>query len=264
MPQEQLAGKRVKGRVRLLDIAPTVLETAGVSIPSQCRDSRWFALRRRIRCRSVGVRAERFFAGGFRVERFGVVARGKVLVYSRSAGGTVRSGGGSGCRSQSRADFQATLAALAAQLEAFDSHFGDLRGKSATEGLSSSEMQKLASLGYVGLQKTASASNAAVTGTDPKDEIATANRVLNALASISEGKPDRAIAVLEQAVAAAPNMYLAQYALGAALAEKQRYAQAIEHLHKAIELRPGSAWAAVRDGSEPGEDGRLQDGRGSS
>jgi arylsulfatase A-like enzyme len=35
MPQEQLAGKRVKGRVRLLDIAPTVLETAGVSIPSQ-------------------------------------------------------------------------------------------------------------------------------------------------------------------------------------------------------------------------------------
>ena len=105
---------------------------------------------------------------------------------------------------------KATLAALAAQLEAFDSHFGDLRGKSATEGLSSSEMQKLASLGYVGLQKTASASNAAVTGTDPKDEIATANRVLNALASISEGKPDRAIAVLEQAVAAAPNMYLAQ------------------------------------------------------
>ena len=144
---------------------------------------------------------------------------------------------------------KATLAALAAQLEAFDSHFGDLRGKSATEGLSSSEMQKLASLGYVGLQKTASASNAAVTGTDPKDEIATANRVLNALASISEGKPDRAIAVLEQAVAAAPNMYLAQYALGAALAEKQRYAQAIEHLHKAIELRPGSAWAQYEMGA---------------
>jgi len=88
-----------------------------------------------------------------------------------------------------------------------------------------------------------------VTGTDPKDEIATANRVLNALASISEGKPDRAIAVLEQAVAAAPNMYLAQYVLGAALAEKQRYAQAIEHLHKAIELRPGSARAQYEMGA---------------
>lgn len=250
MPQEQLAGKRVKGRVRLLDIAPTVLERAGVSIPSQMQGQSLV----RIAKTNPDADQSAYARSDFSQEAFGWSAleswRAGKFLYIRAPQAELYDlvadpGAGHNLAQISKA----TLAALAAQLEAFDSHFGDLRGKSATEGLSSSEMQKLASLGYVGLQKTASASNAAVTGTDPKDEIATANRVLNALASISEGKPDRAIAVLEQAVAAAPNMYLAQYALGAALAEKQRYAQAIEHLHKAIELRPGSAWAQYEMGA---------------
>jgi tetratricopeptide (TPR) repeat protein len=250
MPQEQLAGKRVKGRVRLLDIAPTVLETAGVSIPSQMQGQSLV----RIAKTNPDADQSAYARSDFSQEAFGWSAleswRAGKFLYIRAPQAELYDlvadpGAGHNLAQTSKA----TLAALAAQLEAFDSHFGDLRGKSATEGLSSSEMQKLASLGYVGLQKTASASNAAVTGTDPKDEIATANRVLNALASISEGKPDRAIAVLEQAVAAAPNMYLAQYVLGAALAEKQRYAQAIEHLHKAIELRPGSARAQYEMGA---------------
>ncbi len=71
---------------------------------------------------------------------------------------------------------KATLDTMAAQLDNFDRHFSGEAGKSSAE-LSSSEMQKLASLGYVGLQKS-SASAAAVAGTDPKDKIATANKVL--------------------------------------------------------------------------------------
>jgi predicted Zn-dependent protease len=39
------------------------------------------------------------------------------------------------------------------------------------------------------------------------------------------------------------NIYLAQYGLGVALAQQQQYSEAIEHLHKAIELQPESAWA---------------------
>jgi len=38
-------------------------------------------------------------------------------------------------------------------------------------------------------------------------------------------------------------MYLAQYALGVSLAQQQQYSRALEHLHKAIELQPDSAWA---------------------
>jgi tetratricopeptide (TPR) repeat protein len=138
---------------------------------------------------------------------------------------------------------KATLDTMAAQLEAFDRRFSGEAAKSATE-LSSSEMQKLASLGYVGLQKSAG-SSAAVTGTDPKDKIAVANKVIEAAGAglIAEGKPDRALAALEPVVSADSSLYLAEYALGVALAEKGKFAEAARHLHKAIELQPDSGWA---------------------
>ena len=37
--------------------------------------------------------------------------------------------------------------------------------------------------------------------------------------------------------------YLAQYAMAIALEQQQKYSEAVEHLHKAIELQPESAWA---------------------
>ena len=91
---------------------------------------------------------------------------------------------------------------MAAQLDNFDRHFSGEAGKSSAE-LSSSEMQKLASLGYVGLQKSA-CSAAAVAGTDPKDKIAIANKVIEA-AAWAQSKPDRAIAALDPVVSADPN-----------------------------------------------------------
>jgi tetratricopeptide (TPR) repeat protein len=107
-------------------------------------------------------------------------------------------------------------------------------------------MQKLASLGYIGLQKSSGAA-ATVAGTDPKDKIATANKVIEAASARDQSKPElaiaRAIAALEPVVSADPNLYLAQYTLGTALARKAQYADAVKHLHKAIELQPDSAWA---------------------
>jgi tetratricopeptide (TPR) repeat protein len=138
---------------------------------------------------------------------------------------------------------------MAAQLETFDRHFSGEAGKASAE-LSSSEMQKLASLGYVGLQKS-SGTAAAVAGTDPKDKIAIANKVLEAASAGSQSKAGSAgtIAALTPVVSADPNLYLAQYALGAALARKGQYAEAAKHLHKAIELQPDSAWAHYEMGA---------------
>jgi tetratricopeptide (TPR) repeat protein len=48
---------------------------------------------------------------------------------------------------------------------------------------------------------------------------------------------------------AEPGIFLAEYTLGAALAQKGEYAEAVKHLHKAIELQPDSGWAHYRMGA---------------
>jgi len=104
-------------------------------------------------------------------------------------------------------------------------------------------MQKLASLGYVGLQKSGMGVNTATEGTDPKEVIAGVNKTFAAVLELDDGKPEKAIPVLRQVIAAQPNSYLAQYGMGAALVQQQQYAEAIGYLHNAIELQPDSALA---------------------
>ncbi len=136
---------------------------------------------------------------------------------------------------------------MAAQLDSFDRRFSGEGSKTSAQ-LSSSEMQKLASLGYAGLEKSAPTA-ATVTGTDPKDKIATANKVIEAASARGQSKPERVIATLDPIVGADANLYLAQYTLGVAQARKGQYTEAAKHLHKAIELQPDSAWAHYEIGA---------------
>jgi tetratricopeptide (TPR) repeat protein len=50
-------------------------------------------------------------------------------------------------------------------------------------------------------------------------------------------------------VAKDSGLYLAEYALGVAFAQKDQFAEAVKHLHKAIELQPDSAWAHYEIGA---------------
>lgn len=104
-------------------------------------------------------------------------------------------------------------------------------------------MQKLASLGYVGLQNSGAPVQAATAGMDPKDVIAAANRTIAAVRDLEDGKPEKAVPVLKQVLESTSNSYLPQFAMGASLFQQQQYAASATYLHKAIELQPDSAWA---------------------
>jgi superkiller protein 3 len=90
-----------------------------------------------------------------------------------------------------------------------------------------------------------------VSGVDPKekDRIVIANKVIAISSASGQIKPDRTIATLEPIVSANPDIFLAQYGIGVALARKGEYAEAVKHLHKAIELQPESAWAHFEMGA---------------
>jgi arylsulfatase A-like enzyme len=255
LPEAHPAAKRVAAKVRLVDIASTLLEIAAIPVPSQMQGQ---SLLRIAKTSSGGGSGDqpvysrsdlpqRGFGWSplesWRAGKYLYIRAPKPELYDLTAD--------PGAAHNLAQSSKATLDTMAAQLDSFDRHFSGEAGKSSAE-LSSSEMQKLASLGYIGLQKS-SASAASVTGTDPKDKIATANKVIEATLARDQSKPDlviaRTIAALDPVVSADPNLYLAQYTLGVALAGKAQYTEAAKHLHKAIELQPDSAWAHYEIGA---------------
>jgi choline-sulfatase len=244
LPKNRLSAKQTKNRVRLLDIAPTVLAEAGIAIPARMQGQSLIRIaqgssqadqpayaRAELPQRDFGCSVlESWRAGKYLYIR----APNPELYDLSSDPGATRN------LAQSA---KATLETMASQLQGFASRLVNDLGKSAGSGLTSSEMQKLASLGYVGLQKGDAGVNAAAQGTDPKSAISDINKTLAAIVDLEDGKPEKTASTLRQVISKQPTMYLAQYAMGAALMQQQRYADAIAYLHKAIELQPDSAWA---------------------
>lgn len=247
LPQNQNAGKRIRARASLVDIAPTILELAGVPIPSQMQGQSL------LRIAKSNSDQPTYSVSDFPQRAFGWSAleswrAGKYLYIRAPKPELYELAADPGATHNLAASSKATLETMAGQLEAFDRRFSGAASAGGAE-LSSGEMQKLASLGYVGLQKSPSSAGAATSGVDPKDEIAVANKVLSAERWLERGKPEAAAAGLQPVMAAASKMYLAQYLMGTALARQAKYPQAIERLRAAIELSPESAWAHYQMGS---------------
>jgi choline-sulfatase len=246
LAQKQLAGKRIKGRVRLVDIAPTLLEAAGLPVPSQMQGQSLI----RVAKLTPDTDQAAYARNDFPKQAFGWSAleswRSGKYLYIRAPKPELYdlSADPKATRNLAQSS-KAITETMASQLAAFETHFGGT--KSSGNGLSSSEMEKLASLGYVGLQKTPAA-QAAVSGIDPKDTIGTANEMLAAMSVLQQGLSQKAIPALRQVAAKDPDAYLPHYGLGVALAEQKSYKEAIEHLHKAIELRPDSGLAQYQMG----------------
>jgi arylsulfatase A-like enzyme/Tfp pilus assembly protein PilF len=248
LPQNQSAGKQVTARARLVDVAPTILEIAGLPIPSQMQGQSLLRIAKGNSDQPV------YSITSFPQQAFGwstleAWRAGKYLYIKAPKSELYDLSADPGATRNLAQSSKATLETIAGQLEAFDRRFSEQGNPSGGSELTSSEMQKLASLGYVGLQKYAAPSNSGATGVDPKDEIATANKILSALALLNQGKPDRAAAMLQPAMPACGKMYLAQFVMGAALARQQQYSHAIEYLRHAIELQPDSTWAHFEMGS---------------
>jgi arylsulfatase A-like enzyme/Flp pilus assembly protein TadD len=250
LPQNQSAGKRVHARAKLVDIAPTILEVAGVAIPSQMQGQSLL----RIAKANPAADQPAYARSDFSQKAFGWSAleswRSGKYFYIRAPKPELYDLSSDPATTRNLAQSsKAILDTMASQLEAFDRRFTDEGKKAASGGLSSSEVQKLASLGYIGLQKSTTPASTAASGVDAKDTIATANKVLSAMESVNDGRPEKAVTILQPVVASNPKMYLAQYVLGTALAGQQRYPEAIEHLRQAIELQADSAWAHLQMGA---------------
>ena len=241
------ADKRIAASVSLVDLAPTLLEVARVPVPSQMQGKSLMRLAHGERDEPVYARSD-YPQTAFGWSALESWRSGKYL-YIRAPKpelyNVVEDPGATRNLAQSA---HAVLETMAAQMAAFDPRAAG-QSSTSSSGLTSTEIQKLASLGYVGLQKSTSGAVTAASGIDPKDEVAAENGVLNALAVIDEGKPERALSILRNLGSAASDTYLAQFAMGTALRQQRDCAKAIPYLHRAIEFQPDSSWAHFEMGS---------------
>lgn len=240
LPQSQMAGTRVTGQVRLLDLAPSILEIAGVPIPSQMQGQSLF------RAAKNGTDEAAYARTDFPQQAFGWSPleswRSGKYLYIRGPHPELYNMVADPDASHNLAlTAKATLSVLSAQLDSFDRHLEAGGGKGQESRLTTTDMEKLASLGYVGLESAPSSAHALLTGTDPKDHIDTANKIIEAWTMLQHGESTSPSCFLAVA-STEPKSFLAQWGLGEALARKGRYTDAVEHLRAAIALQPHVAW----------------------
>ncbi|HVO11925.1 MAG TPA: sulfatase-like hydrolase/transferase [Vicinamibacteria bacterium] len=258
LPGDAAAGRRVGVRVGLVDLAPTLLEATGVSVPAAMQGRSLLGLVRGSRRQDQPAYAEseyprRVFGwsglAAWRDQRFLLVEAPRRELYDLRAD-----------PSASRdlaAERPAVVSGMAAALDAAQRAWTRQAPAVPAPAASPDLVERLASLGYAG--GASGASPAAPSGIDPKDRIAVTNLLHDATLAGEEGRWREAIPLYERVVASDPQIFTARLELGLALAREKQWARALPHLRLVAERMPDYADARFTLGLACASLGRRQE-----
>ena len=190
LPQNQNAGKRVRARASLVDIAPTILEIAGVPVPSQMQGQSL------LRIAKSNSDQPAYSVSDFPQQAFGWSAleswRAGKYLYIRAPKPELYDlaadpGATHNLAQTSKATLE-TIAGATRSLRPALQRRGELR---AGPNCLPVKCRSWLRWDMSGCRNRPSSASAAATGVDPKDGIATANKILSAERLLDEGKPER-------------------------------------------------------------------------
>ena len=259
-PQGQAAGVRVTTRVRLADIAPTVLESIGMPVPREMHGQTLLPL-----IAPAAKRDDRpvYAESAYPRRAFGwsplVSWRSDRFLYVKAPRRELYDLVSDPAAARNLADSRARVAdGLDAELGRFlrENASGDAGavGSPAAPRVDQEVAERLAALGYVG----GSGGSPAASGVDPKDRIAVANMLHEAILAVEDGAFARAVPLLERVTAIEPNIPIAQLNLGIARARQRQYARAVAPLRRAVEMQPAGMRGHYELGIAFYETGDLQ------
>lgn len=244
LPGRRFAGKRLDGRVRLVDVAPTVLELAGISVPSEMQGESLLGVMKlpHGESRAAGVHADRpaYAESDYGHRAFGWSAlrawrTGKYLyvdapdreLYDQTADPAT----------QRNLASSAPAVADTMQSQADKFRHETARAEGARPALTSEQSESLMALGYVGTSASAAADDSE-RGPDPKGKNDIADMLNEALAAIQDHELEVAIPKLEAVLKAAPNATMAYLELGRALVHTKHSEDALPYLRIAAQKLP--------------------------
>jgi arylsulfatase A-like enzyme/Tfp pilus assembly protein PilF len=242
LPGEKFAGQRVKARVSLLDVAPTILDLTLGEMPSVTQGQSLVPM--------MGVKlpaADRtsFAESQYTQDGFGWSAlkalRTGNFLYVKAPQQELYDVTIDPAEKQNlAATNKAATARYSTQVDEFVKRTSASASAVSESALDPKDIEKLTALGYVAANRPVSRSGSMV---DPKTKIEVANKLHDANIAIGENRLEAALGLLQRVVASDPQIYSAQYYLGVAYARLRNFAKAVGPLHKAIELRPDSLMA---------------------
>jgi arylsulfatase A-like enzyme/thioredoxin-like negative regulator of GroEL len=252
LPASHAAGTRVDARVRLVDVAPTILQEAGLPVPKEMQGESLSAMmmtRPKVRPHGTGA-AET----GAKEEDRSAYAETDYphRAFGWSSLRALRSGKYLYIRSPDRELYnlvvdpeaahnlaggaKAVADTIASQLDEFRSRTSQTLVELAKPD--AEQMQKLQALGYVASSAGATRDDEKLTGVDPKAKIEVSNLLHDAMFDVEDARYQEAVPLLKRVLAEEPNMPVANMQYGMAQARLKNYAEALPPLQKASQLLP--------------------------
>jgi arylsulfatase A-like enzyme/Flp pilus assembly protein TadD len=261
LPGEILARRRVSTRVRLVDVAPTLLSMLSLPLPPTFQGESMVPLMKGSQKgaedlpaysetdyprRAFGWSALRSLRAG----TFLFVHAPRRELYNQSQDKSAAH--------NLAASSPAVASTLQAKLNDFYDKTTSYHEKSSQAPLTSDQAENLSALGYVS-SSVAGSSQDSLQGADPKDKIGISNILQEGMIAVEDGRYEQAIPLLKHVLDDSPLVTAAQLQLGIALSKVKRYPEAIAALQKAVEQLPDSVQARYELGLALYETGAWRD-----
>lgn len=253
MPAQRFAGTRINVRAELVDVAPTILEWAGIPAPKSVQGESLLALVKSAKsgAKPVDPASDRtaYAETDYPHLNFGwsslrALRTGKYLFVEAPRKELYDQSTDLAAEHNLAAGPTAVSQTLAERLDTF-------RRKTATSAkavlveLDPRLAQQLGALGYVSGNHAAAAEDK-LTGPDPKDNIEIANRLDEALLAQGDGRFEDVVRLLEPVQAKNPNIIGVARVLGQAWRQLGDYEKALPVLRKAVALSPQASFDHYR------------------
>jgi arylsulfatase A-like enzyme len=262
LPGQRSAGMRIDARVGLVDVAPTLLELAGISIPPAMQGAA--LLGKTIQSGNSGGKKEvpdraMYAETDYPRRAFGWSAlsslrAGKYLYIKAPRQELYDQSVDPDAKRNLISEQRAVSETMSSQLDQFRE-----KTKSAVSPkteLRPQQVEQLQALGYVATTEGSSQVEMEASP-DPKDKIEVANLLHEALLAGEEERYRDVIAPLQRVLKEQPTSGLANLELGKALNRLQRFPEAVPYLEKATEFVPQSGRAHYELGTALMETGDL-------
>jgi len=258
LPGERFAGKRITNLVGLVDVLPTVLQSAGIEVPREVQGESLLGLMMSVPkpspAASAGFvpasspdrppdRAEyaetEYGLRGYGWSALRSLRTGKYLFIEAPRRELYDLAADPNAEHNLAAASKAVADTLQAQLDAFRQKTYK-SGEAPRLPSDPQTQEKLAALGYMSASVVAPAPAAMGNGVDPKDKIELGNMMAHASTLMEDKRFDEAVLVLQKVIAKDPDMIVAYSKLGTADAALGNFTEAIKAKRKAVELAPDS------------------------